>query len=275
MLLTVDQATPGDLPIVLDVLDEAAAWLREEGIQQWPAQFGGVADWRAARISGYIDDGNCWILRAGGDPVATFNLSAQADPDYADGWPDGPDAALYIFRMAVRREWAGRDIGAKILDWSSARAHAAGLSWIRLDCHRHNRKLQRYYETRGFIRVGTLVRVIDDSGTPYTRGSGALYQRPAGTINYPSPMGGLAMTDIYDPQGEAAIWNQAASLIYGLKRSDPGTEQWNSALEQAARMVETEGRAVRQANGMYHRVICGTNFQMSAEEPALSKEEPA
>lgn len=263
MLFTVDQATHGDLPVVLSILDEAAAWLQSRGIRQWPAHFGGVDDWRSTRIAGYVDEGKCWLVRVGGDSVATFNLSTQADPDYADGWPEGPHDALYIFRMAVLRAWSGRDIGSRILDWASARAHALGLSWLRLDCHRHNHELQRYYQERGFIRVGTLVRVIDDSGTPYTRGSGALYQRQAGTLHYLSPTEGAAMTDRYDPHGEAAIWHQAASLICSLKRTDPDTEQWNAALEQAARMVENEGRAVRQRNGMYFRVISG---QLSPSE---------
>jgi GNAT superfamily N-acetyltransferase len=270
MLLGFERATPDDLPVVLDILDEAAAWLQSRGIQQWPAQFGGVDDWRSTRIAGYVADGECWIVRAGGDPVATFNLTAHADPDYADGWPDSPTGALYIFRMAVRRSWAGRDIGGRILDWSSARAHAAGTPWLRLDCHRHNRDLQRYYETRGFIHVGTLVRVIDDAGTPYTRGSGALYQRASGTMHYPSPTGGTVMTDRYDPEGEAAIWQQSVSLVYGLKRSDPDTEQWNAAIEQAARLLENEARAVRQRNGMY-RVITGQNHDFPQDKVDASE----
>lgn len=262
MLLNVHQASRDDLPTVLNILDDAASWLVSRGIEQWPARFGGVDDWRSDRIASYVEDGECWLVRAGGEPVATFNLTTRADPDYADGWPDGADSALYIFRMAVCRSWAGRDIGSRILEWASARAHAAGLSWIRLDCHRHNRPLQRYYEERGFIRVGTLVRVIDDDGTPYTRGSGALYQRPAGTMHFPSPTEGTDMDDHYDPQGEAAIWTQAATLIMSLKRTDPDTDQWNAALEQAARVVETEGRAIRQRNGMYYRVICGSERQV-------------
>lgn len=182
MLLTVDQAVLDDLPTVLAILDEAAAWLQDQGIQQWPAQFGGTEGWRAERIADYVDRGEAWLVRAGDEPLAVFNVTVKADPDYADGWPGGPDDALYVYRMAVRRAWSGRDIGSHILNWASARAHAFALSWLRLDCHRHNRALQVYYERQGFTRVGTLVRVIDDDGTPYTRGSGALYQRPAGTI---------------------------------------------------------------------------------------------
>ncbi len=116
--------------------------------------------------------------------------------------------------MAVRRPWAGRNLGGRILDWASARAQAHGHRWLRLGCHRDNLALQRYYEARGFLRVGTLVRTITDdspagSDQPYTRGSGALYQRPAGSIHLPPhglrPAEKTAMPDRYDITGEAAI----------------------------------------------------------------------
>ncbi|WP_428967062.1 GNAT family N-acetyltransferase [Micromonospora fluostatini] len=154
-------------------------------ISQWPARFSSSEDWRIDRIAKYVAEGNSWLVKVDDEDVATFSLTSKADPDYAEGWPDGPDHALYIFRMAVRRAWSGRDFGAKILDWSSVRAGVAGDSWLRLDCHRHNLQLQHYYENRGFDRVNTLVKTIDDSGRPYTRGSGALYQRPAGTVYVP------------------------------------------------------------------------------------------
>lgn len=263
MLLVFEQATPADLPVVLDLLDEAAAWLRQRNIEQWPDRFGGVDDWRAARIAEYVTTGQTWLVRLGGEAVATFSLGG-ADPDYADGWPDGPDDALYIFRTAVRRAWAGRDIGGRILNWASARAHTQGCRWLRLDCHRNNTALQRYYENRGFLRVGTLVRTITDgptpgTGNPYTRGSGALYQRPAGSVHFPCQKETI-MTDRYDPTGEAAIWEKAAALVNSLKHDQiPGDDLnlWNTALDQAARALDNESRAIRQRDGMYYRVITG------------------
>jgi GNAT superfamily N-acetyltransferase len=269
LLLTFDQAAADDLSVVLDILDEAARWLHEREIEQWPAQFGGVDDWRSARIAGYVNAGQTWLVRIGGEPVATFNLTDQADPDYVDGWPDGPGNALYIFRMAVRRVWAGRDLGSRILDWASSRAKREGVAWLRLDCHRHNRALQRYYEDRGFIHVGTLVRTIDDNGQPYTRGSGALYQRPAGAVQLFPHRGGDVMSDRYDPTGEAAIWYQASQLVNSLKRyaeDDDQLRPWNSALDQAARMLENEGRGIRQTNGMYSRVISGQHARPRADD---------
>lgn len=67
------------------------------------------------------------------------------------------------------------------------------------------------------------------------------------------------MTDRYDPNGEAAIWSQAAELVMGLTRDDPDpqVQGWNIALEQAARLLDNEARGVRQRNGMYMRAISG------------------
>src|SRR5439155_9931 len=75
----------------------------------------------------------------------------------------------------------------RILDWASTRAADDGKRWLRLDVHRRNPALQRYYERHGFQRVGTLVRVVqaNDGGQPFTRNSGALYQRAAGTVTFP------------------------------------------------------------------------------------------
>jgi GNAT superfamily N-acetyltransferase len=191
VLLSIDQASSGELPKVLELLDDAAQWLIRRGITQWPARFTGADDWRINRIRDYIDNGHTWLVRSDHTPVATFTLSS-ADPDYADGWPDGPDTGLYIYRMAVTRSHAGRDIGGHILNWASARGAALGYRWLRLDCHRNNHALQRYYKAHGFQRVATLIRTINDpvsgdTNNRYTRASGALFQRPADSILVPDP----------------------------------------------------------------------------------------
>lgn len=267
MLFTFTQAKPDELATVVEILNEAAAWLHQRHIRQWPEAFGSD-DWRTARISRYITDQNTWLVKADTEPIATFSLTPTADPDYADGWPTGPEDALYIFRMAVRRAWSGNDLGGRILDWASSRALALGYHHLRLDCHRYNTSLQRYYERHAFRRVGTVVRTIDDNGQPYTRTSGALYDRPAGSIHQPKE---TTMPQTYDPTGEADIWQRAANMVASLKREpDPNDEinSWNTALEQASRALENEARGIRQREGMYYRVITGTeNYQPLTSDP--------
>jgi hypothetical protein len=75
--------------------------------------------------------------------------------------------------------------------------------------------------------------------------------------------------DRYDPSGEAAIWQRAAELVNQLKRDQiPGDDLnvWNTALDQACRVLENESRAIRQRDGMYHRVITGQHHHPPSDE---------
>lgn len=181
--LEIRRATPGQFQTVLDILDEAAAWLQDRGIEQWPAQFGGLENWRTERLRAYVNAGETYLVYENDQAVATITVTLKADPDYAEGWPHGPDTGVYIHRMAVRRTHAGRGIGKQLIDWANTLAARTGRSWLRLDCSRTNTHLQRYYEDQGFVRVGEVIADIDPRGSHHTgqtyrRGSGALYQRP-------------------------------------------------------------------------------------------------
>lgn len=68
----------------------------------------------------------------------------------------------------------------------------------------------------------------------------------------------------YDPDGTAAIWEAAARLGAEIKvpgrMPDDVHDYWNTAVTQYARALETEARKIKQANGMYYRVLDGSNI---------------
>ncbi len=66
--------------------------------------------------------------------------------------------------------------------------------------------------------------------------------------------------DRYDPTGEAAIWLKAAELVRELY-TDEQPEAWNAAISQASRALDSEARGIRQAGGMYYRVISGSSHE--------------
>lgn len=292
MKLSIDVAQPDELPIVLQILDDAAGWLKERGIDQWPASFTSDATWRTNRIRSYVEHGMTFLARdEGGEPVATVTLSKAADPQFAHGWPDGPDTGGYVFRMAVKRSAAGHDIGGALLDWAAKQVAAWGKKWLRLDVHRHNQSLQDYYKRHGFIKVAEVT--AEDLTVPgRIRGSGALMQRAVGLGEHVSR---------YDPDGLAAAWIEAANFVANIQETEPVScdDPWNSALEiaasalekrrspiaaeaaqalrelkradghsalvdpwdvalqQASRALEVRASQIKQANGMYYRTLTG------------------
>ncbi|MGH8918309.1 MAG: GNAT family N-acetyltransferase [Actinomycetes bacterium] len=176
--ISIKPALPDELPIVLALLDDAAAWLQERGIDQWPGSFSRDTTWRIERLQAYLEDGLTYLASDESGPSATFTLSRAADPQFAHGWPDGPGSGGYIFRMAVARRAAGHDIGGKLLDWAAAEVTRWGRPWLRLDIHRKNKTLREYYERHGFTTVAE-VTAPDLTVPGRTRGSGTLMQRPA------------------------------------------------------------------------------------------------
>jgi hypothetical protein len=150
--VTVHRASEADSAEVLDILDEAAAWLRQRGIVQWPERF------QSSWLEDAIGRGETWLLRVGDKAAGTLAL------DWADAlWADLDGAAGYVHRMAVRREAAGA--GALLLGWAADTVRQNGRHLLRLDCVTDNRSLRAYYEARGFVHRGN----VPVSGPPGQR----------------------------------------------------------------------------------------------------------
>ncbi|WP_205324170.1 GNAT family N-acetyltransferase [Glycomyces sp. YM15] len=135
---------------VLEVLDEAAAWLHARRITQWSPQFD------PAWVQGAIARGETWLTTIEGVPAGTLTL------DWDDPlWADADRSAGYVRRLATRRTAAG--LGALMLDWAADSAQKNGAGFLRLDCVASNSRLRTYYESRGFVHRGdALVKTAPD-----------------------------------------------------------------------------------------------------------------
>jgi protein-tyrosine phosphatase len=145
--LDVRRAEPEELDEVVAILSEAARWLLERGIRQWPDPF------PRDRAAALLDRGEFYLARVGGKPAATFAL-LWSDPAF---WGEQPPVAGYVHAIAVRRAYAGLGLGERLLDWAEAVVAAAGRELLRLDCMSDNATLQAYYERLGFESRGEAV----------------------------------------------------------------------------------------------------------------------
>jgi GNAT superfamily N-acetyltransferase len=161
--LSIHQATPADIPTVVDLWNEAKAWLGAKGPDQWqyPVKMHNI--YRAVEAGAY------WLVEptAGGPATATVTLDPHADPSL---WrpEEQPDQALYVHRLVVRRSEAHHNLGADILDWANEQVRTAGRKFLRLDAWTNNVALHDYYRRLGFRGV----RIVD-----HPTGSGALFER--------------------------------------------------------------------------------------------------
>jgi GNAT superfamily N-acetyltransferase len=124
---------------------------------------------RAHRINHDLIAGNTWIAWRGGTPAATITTDRGENPI----WPARirRDPAVYVSRLVVSRSFAGRRLGAALLDWAGLQARRTyGARWVRVDVWTTNIALHTYYEQQGFAFYG-----YGEASVNYP--SAALYQK--------------------------------------------------------------------------------------------------
>lgn len=150
-MIRVAPARPEELPLVVEILDQAARWLAARGILQWesppPA---GLRQMLAEEINA----GRVYLCRRDPDPrpVATFRL-AWRDPAR---WGDLPGEAGYLYSLALRSDAHGLGLGDTLLSWIKQYFLSHGRPRLRLDCMAANPRLRAYYERRGFAFCGEI-----------------------------------------------------------------------------------------------------------------------
>ncbi|MYV42665.1 GNAT family N-acetyltransferase [Streptomyces sp. SID1328] len=168
--MIITPAEPRDVSKLLTFREEAAAWLRGLGSDQWSRPY------PADKLLATIEAGTVFMLRDGHTTAGTITLT----PDAEEGlWTDDElaEPSMFVNKLTVAREYAGQNLGGRLLDWAGDRAHRAGARWLRLDAWTTNEGLQRYYLALGFTHVRTVHEGSAVNGGP--RVSGWLAQRAA------------------------------------------------------------------------------------------------
>lgn len=167
-MLQIRLATPDDRGVILDLIEEAAAWLRTRDTDQWARPWPDEAR-RDARVLAGILAGRTWIVMDYGIPVASVTYRPDGNKAL---WSKAErnEPAGYMSRLVVSRKYAGTKVGAALTDWAGWRSRDEfSADYLRIDVWTTNVRLHRYYEERGFH----FLRFCDD---PYYPSAALFYK---------------------------------------------------------------------------------------------------
>lgn len=163
--LAVRAATVDELDVIMQLLQQRIAWLRARGSDQW-------STWPAwpAKLPAALKRRRVWLLTEDDLPVGTVTADEHADPDF---WTETEraDPAVYLAKLAVLPDRAGRGYGTLLLDVAGELAYREGRQLLRLDAWKNNPGLHAYYSNHGWRHL----RTVD---LPHRR-SGALFETDA------------------------------------------------------------------------------------------------
>ena len=147
----------GDVPDIVDVLSEAAAWAKARGIERWWS-----VPFPETWVRRGVERGDVFVIELGPRVIGTLTLTRQDRLM----WGDRPPEAGYLHRLAIRRDFAHQGFGKHALDWAGSLVRSWGRSKLRLDCLATNESLVRYYLGQGFKEVGRIQGNIPGEDRP-------------------------------------------------------------------------------------------------------------
>jgi GNAT superfamily N-acetyltransferase len=186
-----------DLMEIYGLIGEAAGWLQgtkntDQWARPWPNR-----DARNARLRQAVDDCLTWMLHIEGHLAGTITIREQGSSNL---WEVAEllDPAVYVSRLIVRRRYAGRKIGAALLDWAGLQGiRKWQANWIRVDVWTTNTALHGYYKEQGFAHMRT-IPFADKWEYP----SAALFQKSTAHID-------VAAAEYFQEMRPAPVVNEA------------------------------------------------------------------
>jgi len=144
-------AEPEEYILMLELLKEAAVWLKAKGIDYWqnwldPPQ--GHRQW----VKKSFEHREGYFVFAETQLVAGFRLQWE-DKMF---WGDTPGSAGYVHSLTTRRCYKGYYLGSRILSWIETQCLQKDREYLRLDYGAKCQFLAKYYSSYGFVPAGEI-----------------------------------------------------------------------------------------------------------------------
>lgn len=143
--------TINDLPEVIEIINQAKLYFKNEGIDQWQDGYPNEDS-----IINDINQNEAYVLEDNGKILATTMISINIEPtyNYIEGnWLQN-DKYMVIHRIAIHNDQKGKGLAKIIID--EALKLNPDIHSIRIDTHDDNLSMQRFLIKYGFTYCGTI-----------------------------------------------------------------------------------------------------------------------
>ena len=143
--------TINDLPEVIEIINQAKLYFKNEGIDQWQDGYPNEDS-----IINDINQNEAYVLEDNGKILATTMISSNIEPtyNYIEGnWLQN-DKYMVIHRIAIHNDQKGKGLAKIIID--EALNRHPDIHSIRIDNHDDNLSMHRFVIKYGFTYCGTI-----------------------------------------------------------------------------------------------------------------------
>lgn len=141
-----------DIKAVMDLTKACAKAMIANGIYQWNEHY--------PNPSAFIKDierDELYVLEFNSEIYGTIVISTCMDEEYVPiKWLTKNGNNIYIHRLAIHPFHQGKGYAQQLMDFAEQQAIDNNYSSIRLDTFSKNKRNQKFYELRGYKRLGDI-----------------------------------------------------------------------------------------------------------------------
>lgn len=144
------KAFPKDLNEIKKLTEACAIALQQQKIFQWNENYPS-----REKLQNDILKEQLYVYKEQESIIAIIVLTPKMDSVYENiNWLSKTDKNLYVHRLATHPNFWGKGYARKMMDFAEEFARKNNFTSIRLDTFSQNKRNHRFYEVRGYIRLG-------------------------------------------------------------------------------------------------------------------------
>lgn len=141
--------------LAMDMIDQAKAFLREQGIDQWQTGYPNME-----AILGDIEKERGWFITEDSRPFGYMCIDYEGEPAYKElkgNWLSPMDAPyVVVHRLAFAKESRGKGLADEAFRLVAEQAKEKGIENFRVDTDEANKIMQHVLKKNGFTYCGVI-----------------------------------------------------------------------------------------------------------------------
>jgi ribosomal protein S18 acetylase RimI-like enzyme len=139
-----------EIPEILELTRDCAKEMASRGIYQWNEYYPSQKV-----LENDVARGELYLLESTEGLLGIIALTTLMDEEYRGvSWLTPDKGNLYVHRLAVHPKYQGLGYAQQLMSFAESYAREGNFKSIRLDTFSKNPRNQKFYEQRGYSRLG-------------------------------------------------------------------------------------------------------------------------
>ncbi len=141
-----------EIPHILSITKACANAMENVGIFQWNEHYPTA---KAFQEDAKRDE--LYVLVIDEQIIGSITISIKMDDEYVPiEWLTKNEKNIYIHRLCVHPDYQGKGHAQQLMDYAERFAKENDFDSVRLDTFSQNKRNQKFYDTRGYKRLGDI-----------------------------------------------------------------------------------------------------------------------